>query len=71
MHSAQKPDYQEEWKPVMGQLCPFKSDKPNNLKWLSEHVLFIISHIVFLSCYSDLTCTAEFCQQLFQLQVWK
>lgn len=62
-HSAQKPDYQEEWKPVMGQLCPFKFDEPNNLQRLSEHALFIITHIVSLSCYSDLTCTAEFCQQ--------
>lgn len=63
MHSAQKTDYQEEWKPVMGQLCPFKSDKLNNLQWLLEHVLFIISHKVSLSYYSDLTCTVEFCHQ--------
>lgn len=63
MHAAQKLDYQEEWKPIVGQLCPVKSDKLNNLQWLSEHVLFVISHTVSLSCFLDLTCTAEFCQQ--------
>lgn len=63
MHSAQKLDYREERKPIMGQLCPVKSDKLNNLQWLLEHVLFIISQTVSLSCVSILTCTAEFCQQ--------
>lgn len=55
MHSVQKLDYQEEQKPAMGRLCPVKSNKLNNLQWLSERVLFIISHAVSLSCFSDLT----------------
>lgn len=63
MHTAQKPHYQEERKPVMGRLRPVKSNKLNNLQCLSERVLFIISHMASLSCFSDSTCTAEFCQQ--------